>query len=112
MHTRSGILGLLSAAALLITVSSAQADGAHNVSIVNSTRNAMVSLQIRPSGTSSWQTDVLGAKPLGVKREVSVGVSGGSTCYYDVVSRFEDGHRQTKSHVNLCASSKFEVKDF
>src|SRR3974390_360149 len=107
---RVACAGLVSLIAFGAVIQAVHADPAGAVSIVNGTRTAMVSLQLRPSGTEDWQANVLQHRTLGVARAESVGLSG-STCLYDLFCRFEDGHRQVKTHVNLCRS-KLVVSDY
>lgn len=102
-------LGLGGALALAAAMAIAQADTSGTVNVVNGTRTAMVSFQVRPSGSDGWQPNVLEHRALGVAKEASVDLPGG-TCIYDVLCRFEDGHRQTKMHVNLC-QRRFVVTD-
>jgi hypothetical protein len=112
----SALAGRMAAALItataIVAMSGASAGATRNVAVVNSTRTAMVSLQVRPSGSGAWQPNVLGSRPLGVQKQVGVGVPSGSTCYYDLSAQYEDGHRKTKSHVNLCGSSKYSLSDF
>ncbi len=101
-------IGLVNATAILGATTIVLANASATV-VVNGTRTAMVSLQLRPAGGGEWQPNVLEHHALGVAKEANVDLPGGN-CFYDVLCRFEDGHRQTKMHVNLC-QRRFIVTD-
>jgi hypothetical protein len=86
------------------------ASTAKPVSIVNGTRTAMVSLQLRPVDAPIWRPDLLDHKTLGIQKAIPFEV--GAACVFDVKARFEDGHRVMKDHVNLCKSPTYLLTDF
>ena len=98
----------LSTAAL---AAAASAVPAHSVAIVNKTRTVMVSLQLRPTGTTAWLSDVLGHNPLGVQKQIAIAVPA-ANCVFDLYAGFEDGHHKIKSHVDLCKLQKLDVTDY
>jgi hypothetical protein len=75
--------------------------------IVNGTRTAMVSLQIR-NGHSGWQGNLLRDGPVGVGKHKTIYVS--DTCICDVRATFEDGHRVMRQRVDIC--STLVIRDF
>lgn len=99
--------GLMAVAAL--AVSTAEAG---TVAIVNGTRTVMLGLEARAEGSNAWQTDVLARRTLGIQRQVLFAVPNAPWCYYDLKAMFEDGHRLTKTHVNLCGTHAYVLTDF
>jgi hypothetical protein len=96
--------------AFMLAMGAASAGGA--VAIVNGSRTAMVSLQLRPSGSGGWQPNVLGTLPLGVQKATRpIAVPTGTNCNFDIVARYEDGHRNARANVNLCGTSRFVLTD-
>ena len=86
-----------SCAAVLVTASVAQA-----AELINAALNGMVSLQVAPSGTDQWQTDLLKGGRLAPNAYVSIYVSGEQGCFYDARATFEDGQQKVWRHLNLC----------
>lgn len=80
------------------------------IMIINGTRTAMVGLQLRESGGSDWQPDMLNRRPLGIQRQI--GFERSPKCLYDIRAIFEDGHRVMKSRVDLCRSPRYLLQDF
>lgn len=101
-------LALVLAGVCLLAGTSAST--AKPVSIVNGTRTAMVSLQVRPVDAPIWRPDLLDHRTLGIQKEIPVEV--GPACVFDVQARFEDGHRVMKERVNLCKSPTYLLTDF
>jgi hypothetical protein len=88
---------------------SAAAASARPVSIVNGTRTAMVSLEIRAADADAWRPDILNHRPLGIQKQI--GFQVGPACLFDVKAMFEDGHRIAK-RINLCKSTTYLLTDF
>jgi hypothetical protein len=112
MHLRpSGVfLSRVCLSLLLVPGTVCLAGTALAATIVNGTRTAMVSLQIK-SGHSGWHGNLLDDGPLGVQRHKTIyGPSDG--CVYDLKATFEDGHRVMRPRVNLCAPSMVVIRDF
>jgi len=107
-------LGLRCASAAALTVVAVfmgvPTASARPVSIVNGTRTAMVALQIRRADEPEWRPDILNHRPLGIQKEI--GFEVGPACLFDVKAMFEDGHRISKQHVNLCKSPTYLMTDF
>jgi hypothetical protein len=83
---------------------------AGTIEIVNGTRMAMVSLQLKGANASSWHPNVLRDGPLGVQKQTTVPAP--EACVCDLKATFEDGHRTTRPHINLCRSPKYVMLDF
>jgi len=76
--------------------------------VVNGTRTAMVSLQIR-SGHSGWEGNLLRDGPVGVGKHKAI-YAPSDSCVCDVKATFEDGHRVMRQRVDVC--STFVIRDF
>ncbi len=107
--TAGTVLGAAAVILLVCATSPATANRANMISLVNTTRTALVSFQLRQSGTSAWEPNALGQHALGVRKKTAINVSGG--CIFDVISSFEDGHRKLTPRVDLCGVQEFVVKD-
>ena len=83
---------------------------AHQVAIVNGTRTAMMSLQVR-SARSTWRGNVLRDGPLGLQRQKTIFVPP-DACILDLKATFEDGHRVTHPSADLCDTYTFVFRDF
>lgn len=119
MARRTKSLGARSVATIVVLAGAALTGmlapgyaGARTVAIVNGTRTAMVSLQTREAKSGAWQVDVLNHRTLGIQKQILVPLSPGSACFFDIKAVFEDGHRVTKTHVNLCASASYVLTEF
>lgn len=77
--------------------------------IVNGTRTVMMTLQMRDSRAGDWQGDLLMSRPLGIQKQIAVPLRDG--CVFDLRASFEDGHRLTKMHVNLCRNRTYLLSD-
>ena len=97
---------LLAGSGLLISSSAF----AHPVAIVNGTRTAMMSLQLRGARTG-WRGNVLRDGPLGVLRPKTISVSP-DDCVVDIKATFEDGHRVMHPGTDLCGTYMFVFRDF
>ncbi len=86
--------------------------GARKIGIVNGTRTAMIALRTRESQTGAWQADLLDNGPLGIHKQIDFEIPAHSTCFFDLNAMFEDGHRVTKMHVNLCRSPIYLMTNF
>lgn len=105
--------GLWLAANLLATaaaIAPAYAGG-RTISIINGTRTAMVALQVRPAN-GGLQSDLLTRRSLGIQKQIGFPVPDGKSCFYDLKATFEDGHRVTRQHVDLCKSQTYLLTDF
>lgn len=107
---RACLLGAALAAATGV-VPQAVAEPNNGIVIVNGTRTAMIMLHIKDSRAPAWQTEILGRTPLGVQKETSYRRDR-NACVYDLKAVFEDGHRVTKQHVDLCKSPRYVLADF
>jgi hypothetical protein len=94
---RIGGIAIGACAAVFVTASAAEA-----AEIINAALNAMVSLQLAPSGTDQWQPDLLKGGSLAPNAYVLVYVSGDQGCFYDARATFEDGQTKVWRHLNLC----------
>lgn len=104
------IRGISAALALfLVAASTASALAAGTVTVVNGTRTAMITLQLKDTNGFGWQGDVLGGKPLGVQRRITVPYV--KACICDIRATFEDGHRVMRRHVNVCSTPTYVVQD-
>ena len=84
---------------LAVLAMAAPADAA---AIINSALNAMLSLQVAPSGTNLWEADLLKGHPLQPNTYVSVYIKGDLGCYYDARGMFADGQRKIWRRIYLC----------
>src|SRR5579871_5410275 len=94
---RIGGIVIGACAALFVTAPAAKA-----AEIINAALNAMISLQLSPSGVEQWQPDLLKGGPLAPNSYVSVYVSGDQGCFYDARATFVDGRKKVWRHINLC----------
>jgi|GEM_PF-1478008 len=102
------------AAATIITAVSLASASAENcregsVYIVNATRTAMVSLQVRETAKGEWQ-DILRGTPLGVQRSKTVCLSTGRL--YDLRADFIGGLHVEKSNQPLRGRPIYMVTAF
>lgn len=96
--------------ALSISLIAGPALASGTIEIVNGTRMAMVSLQLKEANSAGWHANTLRDGPLGVQKQTSV--QAPDACICDLKATFEDGHRATRQHVNLCKSPKYVMRDF
>lgn len=104
-------LGVISAglALILLAGSAGSALASGSVTVVNGTRTAMITLQLKESDGSGWQGNALGGKPLGVQKRTTVYAKA---CICDIRAIFEDGHRVMRRHVNVCTTPTYVLQDF
>jgi hypothetical protein len=106
-HLAAGLFAFLAFAAV---AGPSLAGLVKTVAIVNGTRTVMVALQFKPSDAAVWRPDVLNHRSLGIQKQIAFDV--GPACFFDVKAMFEDGHRISKQHVNLCKSPTYLMTDF
>lgn len=111
-HTNANSVRLLVLALVAVAATTAPSFAGHTVQIVNGTRTAMVALQARPSRGGPWQVGLLKQRSLGIQKQVEFAMPENKDCFYDLDARFEDGHRISKRHVDLCKSPTFLLTDF
>ncbi len=104
---RIGAVALIAAAAW----AGSERASSDPIVVVNGTRTAMITLQLKPSDARAWQPDLLARGPLGVQKETTF-QRPGHVCIYDLKAMFEDGHRVVKQRVNLCKTERYVVSDF
>jgi hypothetical protein len=107
----SAILHWARGAAVCVAIAMPVCASAHNVSIVNGTRTAMVSLQARQADTDVWQKDLLDKRTLGIQKSVDFAVPDKPNCFFELKAMFEDGHRLNKK-ANLCKANTYLLTDF
>ena len=101
------IAALLAGASL--TSASAEKCREDSVYIVNGTRTAMVSLQVREASKGEWQ-DILRGTPLGVQRSKPVCLSSGRL--YDLRADFIGGLHVEKTNQPLRGRQVYVVTAF
>lgn len=104
---------VITTAAIMVVASFASASAEKcredSVYIVNGTRTAMVSLQVRETSRGEWQ-EILRGTPLGVQRSKSVCLSSGRL--YDLRADFIGGLHVEKSNQPLRSRPIYVVTAF
>jgi hypothetical protein len=70
--------------------------------IINASRNAMVVVQITPSGLTTWESDLAKGQPVQPNSYINLYVSGNQGCYYDARVKFGDGRWKIYRRIYLC----------
>src|ERR1700722_12826793 len=78
------------------------APAANAAEIINASRNAMIVVQITPSGLTSWEADLVKGQPVQLNSYINLYVSGDQGCYYDARVKFADGQWKIYHRIYLC----------
>jgi hypothetical protein len=96
---RASILGALVASALATAAYAAQQD----FEIVNSTGQAILTLNVSPSDENSWGPDILGVDILAAGESADISFDNEEErCEWDIRVTYEDGDVGAWGGINLC----------
>lgn len=100
------IAGALLVAAFVTPALAAQQD----FEVVNSTGQAILTLQVSPSDEDSWGEDILGVDVLGADEQAEISFSADEdSCLFDIRVTYEDGDTGAWQGLNLCELSVVEL---
>jgi hypothetical protein len=91
----------------LVMASNAEAD-TKTCTLLNSTDAPIAAVQVRASGQTVWQNNLLVQRTIGVSRSANVQLTT-PPCVYDFFVTFDDGHRRIIPHVDVCHRSSLSV---
>lgn len=97
-------------ASAVVVVSAAGVAEAKTIKVFNPTHYAMVALQAKKPGATTWDSDMLGKTALGVGKVTDINLDT-SDCHFDLRATFDDGHKVEKKNVDMCATEVYQFTD-
>ena len=98
----TGFRAFVCGACFVVAIASAAQADLKKCMIFNSTVSPIAAVQVRATGQSRWQENLLSQHTIGVSRSWAVQITT-PPCLYDFFVTFDDGHRRIIPHVNVCA---------
>jgi hypothetical protein len=89
--------------AAFVATSSAQSQSQNIVfTLINRTSSPLIRFYASPSGTRSWEEDIMEGSVLRPGQSIRVTIDGRRACIYDIRGDFADGDKVEDYKVNIC----------
>lgn len=95
----------------LVLITPLSAAAAEQVTLVNGTHLAVLTVQAKPHGTAAWDADLLDANTLGIGKSRKVTLPAGISCDADFLATLDDGHKVLIPAANVCRNNAVAVTD-
>ena len=99
--------------ALLASSASASTDGKNRkITLTNLSSQTIKGLYASPVTATTWEENLFGTRLLGPGQSISANIDNGTNeCNYDLEIIFSDDHKIDKRKINICAISKWTIRD-